>query len=416
MTILRRPPILVLWSAQTLSVLGDRFFALAIMWLALERSGPVTMGLVAIAESLPYIALGAVGRRLAEQFTSFRVLAGVDLVRGGLTVALPWLWATGGTPSMLAAVLALGVAGAVFDPNLGALVPDLVGADEVPAMTAAMDLTGRIARVAGPALAGIVLLAAPTQALFLADAATFAVSAVALFALARTPSRAPGASSDTEVGDESVPAQARELLRQHPALRAALAVHGLGLFVSAIPAIGMPVLLAHHLHDDASAYGLVLAVSGVGALIGNLAASQARLTEKFPSRFCLAWAVTGILLAATGAASTLLWVAVFSALSGVVSPFVSIAMTARLSAFEQPERLRLMQVNFGVMRSCGTAGMAVIPAVIADIPAAGFIGGGTLLAVASAAAWLVSPALAARGTATQTAEMSIATPAAPRPG
>ncbi|MBO0883213.1 MAG: hypothetical protein J2P17_23330 [Mycobacterium sp.] len=62
--LLRRPPVLVLWSSQALSVLGDRFFALAVMWLALQKSGAVAMGLVAIAESVPYIVMGAVGHRI----------------------------------------------------------------------------------------------------------------------------------------------------------------------------------------------------------------------------------------------------------------------------------------------------------------------------------------------------------------
>ncbi|MGY2062458.1 hypothetical protein ACW9HQ_46895, partial [Nocardia gipuzkoensis] len=110
-TLLRRPPVLALWSAQTLSVLGDRFFALAVMWLALERSGPVAMGLVAIAESVPYILMGTIGRRVVDRLASFRGLAGLDLVRGVLTALLPWLWSAGGTTAMLAVVLALGVAG-----------------------------------------------------------------------------------------------------------------------------------------------------------------------------------------------------------------------------------------------------------------------------------------------------------------
>jgi hypothetical protein len=62
--LLCRPSVAVLWSSQTLSALGDRFFALAVMWLALQKSGPVAMGLVAIAESAPYIVIGTVGHRV----------------------------------------------------------------------------------------------------------------------------------------------------------------------------------------------------------------------------------------------------------------------------------------------------------------------------------------------------------------
>jgi hypothetical protein len=44
-------------------VIGARrpVFAFAVMWLASEKSGPVAMGSVAIAESVPCIVIGAVG-------------------------------------------------------------------------------------------------------------------------------------------------------------------------------------------------------------------------------------------------------------------------------------------------------------------------------------------------------------------
>jgi hypothetical protein len=99
--LLRRPPVLVLWSSQALSVLGDRFFALAVMWLALQKSGAVTMGLVAIAESVLYILMGAVGHRILARFTFLPRLALVDAGRAFLIAVLPWAWAVGGTPVVL---------------------------------------------------------------------------------------------------------------------------------------------------------------------------------------------------------------------------------------------------------------------------------------------------------------------------
>jgi hypothetical protein len=404
--------VLTLWSAQLLSVLGDRFFALAIMWLALERSGPVAMGLVAIFESVPYIVMSTTGRRLVARWASYRALAGVDLVRAALTAGLPWLWAAGGTSAMLAVVLALGAAGSVFDPALGSLVPELVDKPLVPKVTAAMDLTGRIARVAGPALAGVVLLAAPQNALFIADAASFGISTVALLILARiAPVPALGDSPQAGADASTEPVAVRSLLRQHPTLGAALAVHAIGTFLGAIPAIGLPLLLARHLHADSSAYGLVLTASGVGALAGNLLLSNASVGTRFPGWFCAGWLGTGVLMTATALSSNLGWVVAFSAVSGLVSPFIGVTLSTHLSGFDPAPRLGLMQFNFGLMRTAGTAGMAVLPAAIADVPTAGFVVGGSALAAAAGAAWLLSPALAVR--APEVAEEPLESPATP---
>ncbi|MRH93447.1 hypothetical protein GFY24_39605 [Nocardia sp. SYP-A9097] len=59
--------IAAIWTAQLLSILGDCFYALAIMWVALQRSGPVAMGAVAIAESVPFILIGTFEARLLRR-------------------------------------------------------------------------------------------------------------------------------------------------------------------------------------------------------------------------------------------------------------------------------------------------------------------------------------------------------------
>jgi hypothetical protein len=48
-------------------------------------------------------------------------------------------------------VFVLGALGAMFDPNLGGLVPGLVEPGEVRQVTALLDLTTRIAAIAGAA-------------------------------------------------------------------------------------------------------------------------------------------------------------------------------------------------------------------------------------------------------------------------
>ncbi|MEU6582800.1 MFS transporter [Nocardia sp. NPDC046763] len=391
LTLLRRPRILAIWSAQLLSILGDRFYALAVMWLALERSGPVAMGAVAIAESVPFILIGAFGARLLHRCATFRNLAAVDCIRAGLVAALPLLWNLGGTPAMFATAALLGALAAIFDPSINALVPDLVAEDERANLVAAMDLNGRIARIAGPALAGVLLLILPVSALFIADAITFAVSVVALLYLAvSVQASAPAGDQTGEAEPQSAPASARALLRAQPALGAAFLVHSAGLFLNALPGIGLPLLLAHQIGAGPSAYGAVLTTTGTAALVGNLIASRIRPAAAFLPRFCLAWATAGVLMVATGAAHSLALVLVFAAMSGAVTPFISITLGTQLAAHPRPARLRLITVNHTVMRSAGTAGMAIIPALIAPAPARGFILGGTALAVVAVTAWAIT--------------------------
>ncbi|MRH93525.1 hypothetical protein GFY24_40070 [Nocardia sp. SYP-A9097] len=388
--LLRHRPILAIWAAQLLSQTGDRFFALAIMWVALQRSGPVAMGAVAIAESIPFIVMGAVGHRLLRRCASFGVLAGIDAVRALLVAGLPWVWATGGMPTMLGVVLVLGVFGAVFDPALGALVPDLVNPHKYLEAVALMDLTSRIARIAGPGLAGVLLMAAPITRLFTIDAATFAVSAATLVVLVRMTTgsgarwtRASSATQSTEY------VRARSLLREYPYLSTVFAVQTVGFFLMALPAIGLPLLLARQLDAGPAAYGWLLTACGVASVAGSLAASHA-VGGVFPVRFCMAWVVIGVLQVAIGSVGTVLWVSVFATMAGFVNAIIGIAMGTHLVSFEPPQRLRLLAVNYMVMRGAGTAGMVVVPALIASTAARGFVVGGTVLILSAAAGALLA--------------------------
>ncbi|MFF7638069.1 MFS transporter [Kitasatospora sp. NPDC008050] len=376
--LLRRGPVLLLWGAQMLSVFGDRLYALAVMWIAWQKSGAGAMGLVAIAESVPYIVLGTIGRRAMERFTTLTLLALVDVVRMVLVAALPWTWEQYGTEGLLVSAALLGVGGALFDPNLGAMVPDLVKPEEVQAVSGLMDLTGRVARVAGPGSAGILLAVMPMIGLFWLDAGTFAVSAVALTVLAKGAVLAQPTAAT--VPTPTTRPQARSLVRTHPETGVALAVHGVGIFAGAV-SMAMPALLATRLHAGAGAYGLVLAAVGVGSLAGNAVAGNVRLPRLLPAVYCAVWAASGVLLAITGAVVSLLALVTVSALSGVISPFLSISLSTHLAQFPPAARRRLLTVDQTLIRTTGTVSMMVVPALAASHPRAGFFVGGTATAV-----------------------------------
>ncbi len=383
--LLRRRRVLLLWGAQTLSVFGDRLYAMAIMWIAWKQAGAAAMGLVAIAESVPYIVMGTVGRRWMPRFASLGRLAGVDAARMVLVALLPLAWHLFGTAGMLALACALGVGGALFDPNLGALVPDLVEPQQVQAMNGLMDLTGRIARVAGPGTAGLLLVLVPQPTLFLADALTFAVSACALSVLGRHAvagpvDRRPGPTAGRQPG-------ARVLLRTHPATGAMVGVHGLGIFAQSA-ALAMPALLAT-LHAGAAGYGLVLAMTGLGALGGNMLAGNLTLPARLPVLYCGLWACSGLALAATGQSGSLIVLLALSLLGGTLAPFLQVSLSTHLSSFPPAARLRLMTVDQTVIRTAGTLSMLAVPALAASDPARGFLtAGATLAGLATAGAGL----------------------------
>ncbi|MCJ1679347.1 MFS transporter [Streptomyces sp. APSN-46.1] len=401
LTLLRQRPVLVLWLAQSLSVLGDRLYALAVMWVVYAATGSASlMGMVAVAESLPYIVLGTLGRRLVSRFSSYRALAWVDGARAAVAVALPFLWSPDarGIVLLLAGVLLLGTLGALFDPNLGALVPDLVEPERVQQITGLLDLTGRIARIAGPASIGLLLLFVSEVQLFALNGATFGVSAVVLRWLARRNATAAGPPVERPGGRARSSVRAWPVLREHPRVGLAIGLHGVALYCSAVTAIGMPALLATRYGAGAAVYGLVTAAMGIGALLGNPLASNRR-SGGWLTVYCGAWAVQGAATACMGLVLDLPALLLLSLLTGSVTPATSVTLRAHLGAFAPTERLRLMSVDQTVIRTGGTAGMLLLPLLVDASPRGAFFAGGLMVTGTALGALLAATRLRRRDAA-----------------
>ncbi|MFD7020042.1 MFS transporter [Streptomyces sp. NPDC059928] len=392
MLLLRRRPVLVLWLAQSLSVLGDRLYALAVMWVVYASTGSASlMGLVAVAESVPYIVLGSVGRRLVARFSSFASLAWVDGARAVVAVALPFLWSPDahGFALLLVGVLLLGTLGALFDPNLGALVPDLVEPEKVQEITGLLDLTGRIARIAGPASIGLLLIVVSEVQLFALNGVTFAVSAVALGWLARRYAVAAGGGTAEQPGRSRASVRAWPVLRAHPRVGLAVGLHGIALFCSAVTAVGMPALLATRYGAGAAVYGLVTAAVGIGALLGNPLASNRRSGDWLPV-YCGAWMIQGAATACMGLLLQLPALMLLALVTGLVTPATSVTLRAHLGAFAPAGRLRLMSVDQTVIRTGGTAGMLLLPFLIGASPRGAFVMGGLAVTGSALIALLIA--------------------------
>lgn len=340
-------------------------------------------------------AIGTFGRGLVARFSSFKALGWLDAGRAAAACALPLLWSPdgGGLAVLLAMIFLLGGLGALFGPNLSALVPDMVERDQVRQVIALLDLTTRIAAIAGPGAVGLILLAVSEVQLFALDGATFAVSALAMWWLhahVRQTARAAAASAPagtpaSPAASEPAPA-AWPVLRRHPDVTLALGLHGMGFFVAAVSAVGLPALLAVQLGQGAAGYGLALAAVGAGALAGNLLVGNLQLGH-WLTVYCAAWAVAGLTLFGYGIAPSMPVVLAVGFVAGLASPAAAVTLRTRLSEFGKRERLRLITVDQTVIRTAGTVGMLTLPMAVDAAPATAFAGAGVLLvAVAGTAA------------------------------
>ncbi|MFD4634850.1 MFS transporter [Streptomyces sp. NPDC058284] len=292
-SLLRQRPVLVLWLAETLPVFGDRFFTLALAWTAWQRSGAVAMGLVVVVESVPHLLIGAFGRKLIARFAAFRALAAVEAVQVVIVGAMPWLWQSLGLTGVLVVIILIGTCDALTGPSLSTLVPGMVAKDQVRQVSGLMDISNRLTWFLGPGSAAVLLAFMPAEKLFLLDAATFAVSAVAFAWLGRHMAPQPERAEKTPDGDagpgvEGEAPRAFAVLRAHPRIGCALALSGVGESFSTVLTIGIPIWLTSQVHAGAGAYAVVLSSMGIGAVVGNLLTGNVSLPGRFPDGYCLA--------------------------------------------------------------------------------------------------------------------------------
>jgi hypothetical protein len=387
--LVRERRVLVLWLAELVSVFGDRFFTLALTWTAWQRSGAMALGVVVIAESVPRILIGIFGRTLVARAASFRVLARIEAAQVVVIGSLPWLWDQIGLAGVVAVIAVIGAADAVSDPARASLLPDLVLPDQIRDVTGLMDATGRLTWVIGPGAAAVLLAVMEPGGLFLIDAATFAVSALALAWLTRhvRTSAAVGPGSDQAgTGEEPAPQAPRAwtVARAHPLVAAGIGLDTVGQALYCVTTIGLPVLLTTRLDEGPETYALVITCLGIGSLVGNLVTGNTRVPGRWVTVLCASWIARGMVLAAFAAVQSLPLLLLLTAGCSALVPLGDITLGARLAMLPGPQRLRAMTVYWAGLDVGCLVGMAVLPVLITATVTGAFIASGLLTAVAAA--------------------------------
>ena len=319
----RNRDFLIVLIGQGVSSFGDSITntALPILVLILTGSG-FAMGVVGVLTTLPDLIIGLPAGAFADRWDRRKMMLWSDVGRAILTALIPISVAVGG-PTMgviLLVTFPLNVLRVLWLAAYTAAVPGLVGRDQVPRANAIFEAVFNVGWIVGPALAG--LLAAtigpgPTIAI---DAATFAVSALALL-LVRRPLRPEARAEPTHILED-----VREGIRfvaHQPTLRAVLALWTTTSVVSA----GFTAVLIYYITVDRglgeAVVGLVLSAFALGSLSGSILA--ARLAPKAVGRVMLVGAATfGVaILLAVGAPVPLMAAAAF--LAGVVNANVLVA-------------------------------------------------------------------------------------------
>lgn len=256
----------IFWVGQLVSVTGTWMQTVAQGWLILLLTGsPFILGLAAAARSVPVLILVVPAGIVADRFDRRLIIIATTIVATIASAALAILTILDAidVPMVLLLAAVLGVTNAFEMPARQSFVSELIGKRDLANAIALNSLLFNSARVVGPALAGIlVALVGPGWA-FGINAISYVPVLVGLFVIGRVHVPRLG------IGARTALPEAARYLRGEPRVAALLGL----LAAQTIFASGHLILgptLAQDLGQGAEGFGVLLAATGAGAVIGGL--------------------------------------------------------------------------------------------------------------------------------------------------
>jgi MFS family permease len=314
------------------------------------------LGYVFAAGVVPQVILMLSGGVMADRVGRRPVMLGADTLRCAAQSVLAVLLLTAAPPIWAFVLLngLLGTGEAFFSPSLGALTPDIAPAGQLGDANALITLAQSVARISGPALAGILIAVTSPGAVIACDAASYGVSVAAL-SLLRLPRLAAAVTSPLRDLVDGW----REFRGRTWLWVTTLQFTLFNLFTWAPYLLLGPVLARDYL-GGARAWGLVVAAGAAGAIGGSAVVAGRRprrpLVVSVAGTFgyplpCLMLALHAPLAAvAAGALAAGAGGAVCGTLSATVTQQqIPAGMRARVQAFTLTGAFSLGSVGFAVI-------------------------------------------------------------------
>ena len=245
----------------------------AIGIVAYEAGGALAVGVVGLIRMLPSAAATPFAALVGDRYPRERVLLAIAVASAG-TLALMAVLFFLGAPEIplyaLAGVLA--VLATLTQPTISALMPSLARTpEELVAANGVAETTKSLGTLAGPVVAGVIVAAADSGAVFAAAAAMYAVAAVLLASISvvgrlhRT-----SAGEPTRIRSDLV--AGLHVAVREPGPRLIIALIGAQALIRGALTV-LIVVMAFRLFDsDGSWVGFLTAALGAGGLVGAFAA------------------------------------------------------------------------------------------------------------------------------------------------
>ena len=303
---LRHRDFALLWVAGLISVAGDfaLLVALPLHAYALTGSAIATGGVFA-ATLIPSVVLGSIAGVFVDRWDRKRTLVTADLARAALLLPLLAVVSSDLLWLLYLVRAGTGVVGLFFDPAESALLPRLVGEEQLVTANALNALNNNFGRLIGPALGGLLYAAGGLPVVVIVDVVSFAVSAALVFAIRADarPEREPPVSHEGPARSSAFGEWRAgwELVGRDRSLRIIFLATGIGFVGEGTFGVGFTPLVIDVLQGGATGAGVLNSAQAIGGLLAG--ATVARVALKASPRILFAGGMIGLGLTDLGVAN-----------------------------------------------------------------------------------------------------------------
>lgn len=353
----RNPSFVLLWSGQSVSYFGDAFFNLAVMWVVWsETQSTLQTAIIQAVWHIPDVIFAPLAGVLADRWDRKAIMVSTNVAAAAVVGAVVLIIVVvGHLPPVVAfvAIFKLNGLTTFMNPARASIMPSVVGRDLLTTAQGLFSTARETAQLVGSAAAGLLIAAANAVWALVIDAASFAVVALCI-AIARLPGRAAPSADATEtrpgLSPRTIARDLREGWRTAMGLPVVRVLLWLGVLINVGSFIGplWPALVQERLGGGAGAFGVLLAASTAGGIVGGLIAGPLERRLGAGRIVAFGWALAGLCTLGI-AAST--WLPVTMALGFVEAASLTAAMVAdgaiMITAVPEEYRGRV----FGLVRS-----------------------------------------------------------------
>jgi MFS family permease len=265
---LRYPAYRAYWLGLLASVSGFQMFRVGQVWLIYEITGnPWSLGFVGAANAIPAIFFNLFGGVFADRLDKRRLIIFTQLTTGSLIFLLATLTLLGVVESWHVLVIAL-LAGGVeaFDnPARQALYPHLIDRTVMMSAVAMNSVVWQGTRIIAPAIAGVLIDVINTESSLYISGVGFVVLALVMARL-KVPHIPKGAFGNP-IQDIK---EGLKFIKVNSIFSFLICMTFFNSFFGMAYVMLMPIFAVDILEEGAKGQGLLLGMSGAGALVNTL--------------------------------------------------------------------------------------------------------------------------------------------------